>query len=84
MKNDNYESIISLLIEALRFYSIEENYNTLIINDMGNIARFALNQIKIIEDELVKYSDISIFIDDIEKEGEYTEEEILNKLKSFL
>lgn len=84
MKNDNYESIISLLIEALRFYSIEENYNTLIINDMGNIARFALNQIKIIEDELVKYSDISISIDDIEKEGEYTEEEILNKLKSFL
>lgn len=44
---DDYESLIRLLTESLKFYSEIDNYNTELINkDKGFQAKFALEKIE--------------------------------------
>ena len=49
------ENLIALLKETLKFYADLKNYDSdLVKNDGGHMARFALDQVKKVEDSMQK------------------------------
>lgn len=82
---EQYKNLVELLKQALLFYGDKNNYNnslnagyeqlSLIDADEGHQARFALNQIDIIEEALNDFTE--------ETEKEITAEDIFKKLNNL-
>jgi hypothetical protein len=92
MTNNDYENLITLLEQALKFYANEKNYSCAMGNlagidcdEQGYQARFALKKINEFRENSQKIEDdYQKFINDIEKTTDYPEtiNDILNNLKN--
>lgn len=77
------ENLIALLKETLKFYGDIGNYKNLSVErDNGHMARFALDQVKKIEDVMNK---LEVAFDELENRvTEKTPDEIQKELNNFL
>lgn len=83
--NDDLQTQVNVLKNAMQFYSNEENYinDQLIIKDGGGIARHALKSINDLAEYQQQISELQNFIaDDTEDDVDRTE--LVNKINKLI